>query len=101
MAMHYFRANYNQEISIEEYAESRNMTTCWFINCFKQITGQTPLQYILSMRISNAQSLLENTNYSITEIASQVGYENSLYFSRLFHKQTGMAPKEYRKMRSR
>lgn len=101
MAMHYFRANYNQEISIEEYAESRNMTACWFINCFKQITGQTPLQYILSMRISNAQSLLENTNYSITEIASQVGYENSLYFSRLFHKQTGMAPKEYRKMRNK
>lgn len=99
-AMHYFRMNYSKEIRIDKYAESRNLTACWFIHCFKQITGQTPLQYILSLRISNAQSLLENTGYSISEIAEQVGYDNSLYFSRLFHKQTGMSPKEYRRMRN-
>ncbi len=96
-AMHYFRSNYNKEINIDEYAESRNFSISWFIRCFKHITGQTPLQYILSIRIANAQSLLENTDYSIGEIAAQVGYKNSLYFSRLFHKQTGMSPKEYRK----
>lgn len=99
-AMHYFRKNYNTEISIDEYAKSRNLSVCWFIRCFKQITGQTPLQYILSLRMLNAQSLLENTDYSITEVAAQVGYENSLYFSRLFHKHAGMAPKEYRKKRN-
>lgn len=96
-AMHHFRMNYNQEINIDEYAKSRNISTCWFIRCFRQITGQTPLQYILSLRISNAQSLLEKTDYSITEISEQVGFNNSLYFSRMFHKQTGVSPKEYRK----
>ena len=96
-AMHYFRKNYNIEISIDKYAESRGLSVCWFIRCFKQVTGSTPLQYILNLRISNAQSLLESTDYSIAEVASAVGYDNPLYFSRLFHKQVGMPPKEYRK----
>ena len=98
-AMHYFRKNYNTEISIEEYSESRGLSNCWFIQCFKEITGSSPLQYILKLRISNAQSLLENTDYTITEIANMVGYTNSLYFSRLFHKYIGMSPKEYRKVK--
>lgn len=98
-AMHYFRKNYNTEISIEEYSESRGFSNCWFIQCFKEITGSSPLQYILKLRISNAQSLLENTDYTITEIANMVGYTNSLYFSRLFHKYIGMSPKEYRKVK--
>lgn len=65
-AMHYFRKNYNTEISIEEYSESRGLSNCWFIQCFKEITGSSPLQYILKLRISNAQNLLENTDYTIT-----------------------------------
>ncbi|MDD6827860.1 MAG: AraC family transcriptional regulator, partial [Oscillospiraceae bacterium] len=43
------------------------------------------------------QSLLENTDYTIAEIANTVGYTNPLYFSRLFHKHIGVSPKEYRK----
>ena len=47
----------------------------------------------------NAQNLLENTEYNITEIAEAVGYDNPLYFSRLFHKHTGLSPSAYRKLR--
>lgn len=53
--------------------------------------------YILSLRISNAQTLLKSTNYNVTEIADIVGYDNPLYFSRLFKKQSGMSPSEFRK----
>lgn len=93
----YFSEKYNQNISIENYAASRHMSTSWFIRNFKQYTGSTPMQYILSIRISNAVSLLENTEYNVTEISSIVGYDNPLYFSRIFKKQKGLSPSEYRK----
>lgn len=96
-ATHYFNENYNKQINIEKYAEKCHMSPCWFINNFKKITKVTPMQYIVSLRITNAINLIENTDYNITEIANAVGYDNSLYFSRLFHKHTGMSPSEYKK----
>lgn len=100
LAMHYFRENYRSEINVEDYALSRGMSASNFYRVFKQISGSTPLQYILKLRLSNAQNLLENSNLSIAEIASAVGYENPLYFSRLFNKHIGVSPSEYRKMRT-
>ena len=100
LAMHYFRENYRSEINVEDYALSRGMSASNFYRVFKQISGSTPLQFILKLRLSNAQNLLENSNLTIAEIASAVGYENPLYFSRLFHKHIGVSPSEYRKMRT-
>lgn len=96
-AVKYFHENYNKSIRIEEYAGKHGMSVSWFIRNFREYTGSTPAQYILSLRISNAQSLLENTPCNITEIAEIVGYDNPLYFSRLFKKQSGMSPSEFRK----
>ena len=100
-AIRYFLTHYNEEINIEEIAASHNMSTSWFIRNFKQYTGMTPLSYILKIRITNAQHLLETTSYNVTEIASFVGYDNPLYFSRLFKNQTGLSPSEYRKQNIR
>ena len=97
MAAQYFSDNYSNEINIKEYAQSRGMSISWFIRSFKKYTGTTPMQYIVSARIANAQLLLETTQYSVSEISRIVGYDNPLYFSRLFHKTKGFSPSEYRK----
>ena len=96
-AMLYFNKHYNNDINIEKFASSIHMSTSWFIRNFKQYTGQTPMQYILSIRIVNAENLLENTDYNLTEISRIIGYDNPLYFSRIFKKQKGLSPSEYRK----
>ena len=93
----YFNENYNTKISIDDYAESLHISTNWFIHNFKQYAGMSPAQYILSLRMVNAQSLLERTTYNITEISEIVGYENPLYFSRVFKREIGKSPAQYRK----
>ena len=95
----YFNENYNTKISIDDYAESLHISTNWFIHNFKQYAGMSPAQYILSLRMVNAQSLLERTTYNIKEISEIVGYENPLYFSRVFKKEIGKSPTQYRKER--
>lgn len=99
-ARKYFNEHYNEEINIEEYAQSRSMSISWFLRNFKQITGTSPMQYILNIRIGNAATLLETTDYNITEISTIIGYDNPLYFSRIFKKQKGISPANYRKQLS-
>ena len=96
----YIASLFTTKISIEDYAESLHISTNWFIHNFKQYAGMSPAQYILSLRMVNAQSLLERTTYNIKEISEIVGYENPLYFSRVFKKEIGKSPAQYRKERA-
>ena len=97
-ARRYFNEHYHEQISIEDYARSRNMSVSWFQRSFKQIVKHSPMQYILTIRMNNAASLLDATDYSMSEISAIVGYDNPLYFSRVFKKQKGVSPSEYRKL---
>jgi len=64
---------------------------------FKKETGQTFKEYINKKRIQIAQNMLLNTNYTVTEIAVQTGYNNVTYFNRIFKKIKGVTPTAYRK----
>ena len=91
-AAHYFKDNYNKQISIEQYAAEHLMSVNWFIHSFKSVMKMSPMQYIISLRIAMAKGYLENSTKNIAEISNEVGYENALYFSRLFSKHPGMSP---------
>lgn len=93
----YFEEHYNEDFSIEQYAVSRNMSTSWFNRSFRSAMGTSPMKFILDIRIRNAQTLLETTDYSISDIAALIGYDNPMYFSRLFRKAKGLSPSKYRK----
>lgn len=100
-ALTYFERHWRESISIEDYAARNRMSTCWFRRQFKRYTGVSPTHYLVSLRITNARNLLENTDYNIAQVADAVGYDNPSYFRRLFLKYTGMTPTEYKKSRTR
>lgn len=66
-----------------------------FIRLFSQQTGSTPTNYIIRMRIQQAQMLFIDGNSSVKEVASILGYDNISYFGRLFKKVTEMTPSEF------
>ena len=100
-ATHYFNENYNLNICIKDYANERHMSECWFNRTFKHVTKVTPMQYIIQLRMTNALNLLEHTNYNIIQVANAVGYDDAYYFSRLFKKNIGVSPTEYRKQKEK
>lgn len=89
--------NYGTDIDISEYAAECNISKSRFLHLFKESTGTSPQNYIISIRIKKACELLENTDLSILKVAEQVGICDQNYFSRLFKKHTGISPTEYRK----
>ncbi len=97
LACVYFSENHRQAVCIRDYVRSRGMSLSWFQRSFKETTGYTPMQYVITIRMNSAKKLLETTDYGIADIAALVGYDDPLYFSRLFHKHSGASPSVYRK----
>lgn len=71
----------------------------YLARCLKRYTGLSPLQYLHELQIKKAKSLLESTGLSVSEIGAEVGLENPNYFIRLFRRQTGLTPGQYRTAR--
>jgi AraC-like DNA-binding protein len=67
-----------------------------FRKAFKNITGESPNQYHLNLRLNRAKDLLLTTNLNINEVAYQTGFESVFYFSKLFKKKNSISPKYYR-----
>lgn len=87
---------YQNEMCIDSMAKECGLSTCWFIKNFKEYTGFTPAQYVTKVRLSRARELLRSNVYNVSEIAALCGYDNPLYFSRLFKLHFGVSPKNYR-----
>lgn len=96
-ALSYINLNYAKKTDVELLAEMTGYSKSYFAHTFASVMGTSPLQYINGMRLKIAQDMLASTDLAVGEIAMQVGFEDPLYFSRLFRNKFGIAPLEYRK----
>jgi len=92
----YMYENYNRKITVSELAGRCNLSMYRFIHKFKEATGLTPIEFLTKIRMDEAKYLLSNSQLNISEIASIVGYDDPLYFSRVFKKATGLSPRYYK-----
>ena len=88
---------YAKPFSPESYAALCSLSISRFSHKFKQATGSSPLAFYTRVRCEKAMELLKYTDLNISEIALKVGYDNPLYFSRVFNKFASISPSEYRK----
>jgi AraC-like DNA-binding protein len=83
-------------IDMEELVKELPMSYSNFRKAFKKYTGESPYQYHLNLRLDRAKDLLLSTTLNINEVAYQTGFDSVFYFSKLFKKKNGVAPKFYR-----
>ena len=89
--------NFAQAIALEELVSISGMSRSNYIRTFEATMGTSPIKYLIDVRLEEASRLLRSTDRRITEIAYDVGFSDSNYFSRRFRKAHGQSPREYRK----
>ena len=92
----YVNRHYQENITLEQISKAFARSRSSISHTFKGETGQTFREYLISVRLRSAKSLLLYSNLSVTEIAFSVGFNDSNYFSNVFKKYMGISPIKYR-----
>ncbi len=97
MLKEYLIQNYNKDVNFNLIANNMNYSSSYLTKIFYQYFECSPSKYLISLRIQKAQHLLlHNPDLTIRQVGESVGYDDQGYFSRIFKKQTGVSPLEYR-----
>lgn len=97
-AIRFMQTNIREPFSIKKYAKLCAMSESRFSTLFKEIVGTSPLRFFTRIKLEQAHYLLSDTTVSVKEIATQIGFDDEFYFSRLFHKYNGVSPTQFRNM---
>lgn len=92
----YMNENLSQQIDMQHCADLAALSLSWFHHTFKQEFHMSPAKYLENLRMIHAKSLLGNGEYNINQIANLCGYEDPLYFSRVFKKFYGSSPSAFK-----
>ena len=94
--MRYLTNNYTRKLRISNVASYIGIDRSYLTKIFREEYHTSPQEFLVQLRMEKAISLLSQTSESITSIALQIGYPDSLAFSRIFKQRTGQSPSEYR-----
>jgi len=95
-AVQYIDDNLKSELTLAAIANNVALSPGHFAHAFRQATGVAPHRYVLERRVDHAKALLRQSDMPITEIADRVGCSSHSHFSVLFHRITGLTPRQFR-----
>lgn len=93
----YIGTHFTEQLTLEDIGQALSMSPYHLAHIFKDMTGMSPIHYMIRCRVGEAQNLLISTDYSATQIAAIVGYANVNHFNAIFTKLVGLPPIRYRK----
>lgn len=96
-ALAFVRAHYFEELTVEQLADAVGISRKHLFYIFKKESGVSPKDCITAYRIEKAKQLLSDGRITVSSVAYSVGYQDAFNFSKMFKKNTGYSPEEYRK----
>lgn len=96
-AIRLMRSEYSRQVTVRECAALCRMSESRFQHMFREAAGVSPHRFLLSVRIDAAKELLSHTGLRVSDAAALCGFEDPLYFSRIFRRETGVSPREWRR----
>lgn len=93
----YLNENYVQDISLYTLSKNMYLSPVYISKIFKEVMGDSPINYLIQIRLAKSKELLEDTKLSIKTISKMVGYDDPYYFSKLYKKYYGVSPNKTRK----
>ncbi len=95
-AIEILHAHFTEPFSADTLAEFAGMSRHHFFRAFKAHTGRTPYEFLTEIRVQKAMEMLSHNALTITEICYKTGFSGHSHFTSVFHKKTGMVPRDYR-----
>lgn len=92
----YIHSNYTEQMDVDTLAAIALQSRFHFIRSFKSMTGVTPYQYVLQLRVEEAKERLKRSSMTVTDISFSLGFSSPSQFYRIFMKSTGLTPESYR-----
>ncbi len=92
----YIEKNYDSRLALEDMANFVYLSPCYLTRIFREETGCRIFDYVTNVRLKWAKEYLLNSSLKITEVAQKVGFEDASYFGKVFRKEIGVTPSEYR-----
>ncbi len=96
MTLNHIYSHYTGELNVGDLAKISGLCVNRYINVFRLYTGFTPKEYIIQFRLQKARELFNSTNFNVKQVSLMVGFQNQLYFARIFKKYHGVTPSGYR-----
>ena len=93
--IHYLKSNYKTKITSVLLEKQFHHNFDYMNRKFKEVTGETIFAFLEKYRIEQAKILLSSKQFTVTQIADQLGFCNGFYFSKVFKKNEGISPREY------
>ncbi|NRA39818.1 MAG: helix-turn-helix transcriptional regulator, partial [Planctomycetes bacterium] len=90
-------ASLESDFGVAAFAAAAGLSPSRFHDCYKNLRGITPLRFLTDMRMQRARELLADSSLSIGNIASLVGHPDPTVFGRIFKREHGLTPRDYRR----